>query len=106
MANYANQVRNLLEPNLSEDWGIEKVADELNLSVRSLQMKLKDEGTKFQEIKNLLREDKVKRLLTESQDPIASIAEAVGFSDITVLSRTFKKWTGKTPSEWRQKNHS
>lgn len=40
--------------------------------------------------------------LIESDEKIAAIAEACGFSDMSYFSRIFKAYTGKTPSEYRK----
>lgn len=42
-----------------------------------------------------------KRLLDEGVLSLKSIAESVGFEDYNYFSRTFKKTTGKTPTEYK-----
>lgn len=100
---YSYQVKELLLRHLKDDSpGIEVVADHLSMSVRSLQMKLKEEGTSYQKILNSVRKSLAIAYLSE--DPKVSkgeIAQILGFSEISVFSRTFKKWTGKSPSEYQ-----
>ncbi len=81
--------------------GIEVVAEDLSMSVRSLQMKLKDEGTSYQKLLNWIREQIAIASLKEKNYTKGEISELLGFSEISVFSRTFKKWTGKSPSEYQ-----
>ena len=43
-----------------------------------------------------------KKRLTETEAPIAEIAESCGFSDLAYFSRCFRKATGLSPSEYRR----
>jgi iron complex transport system substrate-binding protein len=43
-------------------------------------------------------------LLSETSSPIKQIGNAVGYEDAYYFSRLFKRITGMTPSDYRQKN--
>ena len=102
---YAFQVQQLLIQQLKEESpGIEIVADHLSMSVRSLQLKLKEEGTSYQKILNAVRKNLAIAYLREPKVSKGEIAQMLGFSEISVFSRTFKKWTGKSPSEYQSVN--
>jgi AraC-like DNA-binding protein len=99
---HSYKVKSLLLRQLRDDApGIEVVADHLSMSVRSLQMKLKEEGTSYQKILNSLRKNLAIAYLRETSVSKGEIAHMLGFSEISVFSRTFKKWTGKSPSEYQ-----
>ena len=51
-----------------------------------------------------LRIEKAKELLRRSDDPIDSIAQAVGYTNTLSFRRNFKEETGLTPSDWRLEN--
>jgi len=80
----------------------DEVAQELAMSVRSLQQKLRKEGTTFQEILNIVRKEIAIKQLTLSHNNVTDVAFLTGFSDISVFSRNFKKWTGLTPTEFQK----
>ena len=50
------------------------------------------------------RLSKAERLLISSDDPISSIAETVGFNDVSYFSKQFKKHHGITAREFREAN--
>ncbi|WP_205499678.1 AraC family transcriptional regulator [Rufibacter psychrotolerans] len=80
---------------------VEVVAQNLHLSVRSLQLKLQQENTTFQAILNETRKDLAQLYLRERHLSKADIAYLLGFSEISVFSRTFRKWTGVSPSQYQ-----
>lgn len=45
------------------------------------------------------------RRLTETNEKVATIAEAVGYDSEVAFSRAFKKVTGRTPTGWRSTSH-
>lgn len=78
-----------------------EVAQQLHLSRRSLMRKLKDEGSSFQQIKDLIRRDRAIQLLTAYPLTVGEVAQKVGFSDAAVFARAFKSWTGVSPRDYR-----
>ncbi len=80
---------------------IEEAADTLHMTKRTMIRKLKEEGTSYQQIKDLVRRDKAILLLTRHAMPLSEIAESVGFSDPAVFARAFKHWTGVSPRDYR-----
>ena len=99
---YTRLVTKTIEKNIAaEAPRIEDIAQELALSVRGLQLKLKSEETTFQSILKNVRKELSIVQLKNSELNITDIAFLTGFSDISVFSRNFKKWTGLTPSEFK-----
>lgn len=80
---------------------IDLVASSLHMTSRTLMRRLKDEGTCFQKIKDVVRRDKAVILLTQRTTPINRIAELVGFTDPAAFTRAFRTWTGETPKRFR-----
>ena len=61
-----------------------------------------DVGKPCTEYINQYRVEKAAVLLTNTEDSVSKIAESVGFDDVNYFSRTFKKFKGVTPSNFRK----
>jgi AraC-like DNA-binding protein len=77
---------------------LEEVAQHLNMSSRSLQLKLKNEEVTFRELADEVRKDIAIAHLKARALNISEIAYLLGFSEISSFSSAFKKWTGSSPS--------
>jgi len=99
---YTHKVRqNILAALQGTTPEIETVAGCLAVSVRKLQQKLAEEGTTFSGILSDARRDLARQYLKEGNVNNAEIAYLLGFSEVSVFSRSFKKWTGETPSAFK-----
>ena len=74
----------------------ETVAKRLGLTSRSLQRRLKDDGTSFQTLREDVRRELARRYLDDGL-AIAEISFLLGFSEPSAFFRAFKRWTGETP---------
>lgn len=79
----------------------EYVAEELNMTTRTLQRKLVKEGSSYQSLLDKIRLDRASEMLCHSPLTIQDIAFNLGFSDGRSFHRSFKNWTGKTPGDYR-----
>ncbi|HEX8721426.1 MAG TPA: AraC family transcriptional regulator [Pyrinomonadaceae bacterium] len=86
------------------DAGLEKVARRLGLSARTLQRKLRDEGTSHQSLLDEIRRELSERYLREREMAIGEVAYLLGFSESSAFHRAFRRWTGLTPAEFRRAN--
>jgi AraC-like DNA-binding protein len=68
---------------------------------RTLRRKLREEGTTLTKEIDQLREEQAIRLLVETDKAIADVGNSVGISNPSVFTRSFKKWTGMSPKEYR-----
>lgn len=82
-------------------YSVALLANELNLSVRSLHRQLHEEGTSFQTLKDEVRRDQAINLLRRTKRPIKQIAQAVGYRNEKSFIRAFKSWTGSVPTSYR-----
>jgi AraC-like DNA-binding protein len=95
------QVERILRKALrTDDAQVDQVARELGLTGRSLQRRLKDEGTSFQVVRDTVRCELAARYL-EDDLSMAEISFLLGFSEPSAFFRAFKRWTGLTPLESR-----
>ncbi|HVF57519.1 MAG TPA: AraC family transcriptional regulator [Pyrinomonadaceae bacterium] len=99
----SQKVRQLLQEAMHEgDAGLEAVSNRMGLSSRTLQRKLKEEGTSHQDLLDEMRRDLSKRYLREPGMAICEVAYLLGFSEPSAFHRAFRRWTGITPKEYRQ----
>jgi AraC-like DNA-binding protein len=73
----------------------------LAVSARTLQLRLSDEGTTFSALLDQAQRDRALALLATTDLPITTISAAVGFTSPAVLSRAVRRWTGHTPTHYR-----
>ena len=73
----------------------------LKMTARTLNRRLRDEGTSFQDIKDALRRDMAIRALQHGTNSIEQIAFDTGFSAPANFHRAFRKWTNRTPGSYR-----
>jgi AraC-like DNA-binding protein len=99
---YTRQVRQHIQKGLKAEIPlVEDIAAAMAMSVRSLQQHLKEEGTSYQKLLNEVRKDVSVNQLKNKNLNISDVAFLTGFSDISIFSRNFKKWTGLTPSQFQ-----
>ena len=80
----------------------QQVADSLHLSNRTLQRRLKDEGTSFMDLLQDTRMDLARNYLLQPSRSIVETSYLLGFSEPSTFSRAFKRWTGQAPTEFRE----
>jgi AraC-like DNA-binding protein len=80
------------------------IARALGTSARTLQRRLGDEGTTFQAVVDGVREELARRYMMEERFTLGDVAYLLGFSEISAFTRAFKRWTGMTPSRWRDRS--
>jgi AraC-like DNA-binding protein len=103
VATIAGTLRELcLRDGFEHELTLETAAHRLHLSPRTLQRRLREEGTSHQEVIDDSRRQLASRMLVQSGLGIAEVAFALGFSEPSGLHRAFKRWTGMTPAEYRR----
>lgn len=100
---FVDKVRQALSDALRcGDPGPDAVARTLAMSVRTLQRKLKSEGTSLQDLLEAMRRNLSVRYLQRDDLSVAEVAYLLGFSEPSSFHRAFRKWTGVTPGEFRR----
>jgi AraC-like DNA-binding protein len=80
----------------------EDVAARLNMTLRTLQRRLSEQGTNYREVLNDTRHRLALQHLAGAQCSVSEIAFLLGFSEVSAFTRAFRRWTGCAPSTWRQ----
>jgi AraC-like DNA-binding protein len=77
------------------------IAKQLGMHERTLNRRLREEGSTFRQELREIRFSIAKHLLADTNMPLSKIAEVLDYSDETAFSRAFKRWSASTPTEWR-----
>jgi AraC-like DNA-binding protein len=83
-------------PSLSE------AAIKVHCSRRTLSRKLLSQGWRYQQLIDQVREIRARRQLSDPTLSITLIGQQLGYADSSGFHRAFKKWTGLSPSAFRQ----
>jgi AraC-like DNA-binding protein len=81
---------------------IEALARHLAMSTRTLQRRLADEGSSYQEILAETRREAAERFLGESALSVAEVGYLLGYSEPAAFHRAFRRWHRVTPVEFRR----
>lgn len=98
---YSESVRSIFANNPGKIWGIEEVAKQLNMTSRTLIRKLKVEDTRFQKIRDSVLQQQAKAYLMDRNMTVENIGHLLGFSEAASFRRSFKRWFGETPANFR-----
>ena len=99
---FQEQVRRVINALLpTRDCSAATVAQCLGLSKRTLQRKLQGRHTTFQQQLDQVRTELAISYLQEAQFSLTDIGELLGFAESGVFTRSFRRWFGLTPSQWR-----
>lgn len=85
---------------------LDQAAQSFGMSERSLTRKLASHGDSFQSIKERLRRDIALRELSNGLQKIEVLSDSLGYSAPTAFHRSFRRWTGLTPGEYRDEVRS
>ncbi len=98
------RVRRLLLARPGDFPDLQNAASSLHTSARSLRRHLSELGTSYQQVLDDVRKRLALQYLTTTHLPLHEIAYLLNFSDPSNFRRAFKKWTGKSPGEYRREH--
>lgn len=81
----------------------QNVADELGISKRTLQRRLRAENTTYQLELRTVRESLATKYLQDSELSCAEISNLLGYQELNSFLRAFADWTGMSVSEFRRR---
>jgi AraC-like DNA-binding protein len=98
-----NKVKRLIFESLpAENVELKDISESLNLTPRTVQRHLADEGTTFKKLADEARKEYTISEIENTDLAIAEIAYQLGYRDLSSFYRAFKRWTGKTPINYRE----
>jgi len=102
---FINLVHSRVIESFSEGCMLEKrVAQSMNISRRSLQRRLQAHGTSFRAITESARRKYAMELINDTGLLVSDIGYRLGYSSVGNFSSAFKRWTGLSPSEYRNRH--
>ncbi len=97
----ADQVRQWLLRALPRLPTVAETAEHLGMSERTVRRHLFALGMTHADLSQECQRLMAERLLAEGKLPLKQVAEALGFSSVHSFHRAFRRWSGLTPSAWR-----
>ncbi|WP_233522113.1 AraC family transcriptional regulator [Chitinophaga silvatica] len=76
------------------------IAANFNMSPRTLQRKLKEEGASYQLIAEEAKRSLAEHYVSSGSFALKDISWMLGYNDLSAFSRAFKRWTGKAPVDY------
>ena len=102
-AGIAAQVHAAIIRNLAHDRvRLASIAEELNLSPRTLQRKLSEAGASFQQVLDQARFALATDYLRQDSLSLVDIAFLLGYQEQSAFTHAFKEWAGVNPGAWRE----
>jgi len=92
----------LLQESMAGPVSMEQVARRLATSPRTLQRRLCEEGTSFDELRRDVRAGLAREYLANPGLSIGEVAYLLGFSEPSAFTRAFRRWTGQGPRAFRE----
>jgi AraC-like DNA-binding protein len=99
----ADRVRHLIRLEISSGrCSVERVAQSLGVTRRTLHRQLADQQTTYSELFTSVREELALRYVVHTHRSLHEIAEVLGYSELSAFSRWYKKQFGVCPSASRE----
>jgi AraC-like DNA-binding protein len=104
-SSFLDAVEEAITRGLAEgDATLTRVADQLRMSPRSVQRRLREAGVTHRVVLDRLRLDLAARALSGPELTQREIGRALGYAGNGAFHRAFKRWSGLTPGEARARN--
>lgn len=81
---------------------IEQIAENLHITPRTLQRRLKESGTTYKVLVDVMRKGLAARYLRESKFGVSEIAYLLGYSEPSAFHRAFQRWFSRSPGSFRE----
>ena len=94
-------IREFLIEHISENLSAEEIADKNSICLSKLKQIFKERGG-VKSFFTILKIERSKELIAEGKMNFTEISDYLGFSSLHYYSKTFKKLTGITPSEYEK----
>jgi AraC-like DNA-binding protein len=99
-----DRLRTAIRLKLPEGYpSLEDVADGLRVPVGAICRDLHDAGATYKEIVESVRRDLALSYIRQQRLPFSDLASLLGYSELSAFSRAFRRWTGASPRQYRNR---
>jgi AraC-like DNA-binding protein len=95
-------ITQLFAENPGQLWTLSDIARHLNMSISTLQRRLKKENTHFQQLQNEWLMAQATQQLSNPKLTVENIALLLGYSDVSTFRQACRRWYGMPPNAWRR----
>ncbi len=104
---FLERVRRLARESLrSKRSDLLHLAKQLRISPRTLQRQLEAQGTSHRQLLDDGRRDLARRMIAEAEGSAGEVAYELGYATEAAFYRAFRRWTGMTPSQFRERQRA
>lgn len=101
---YPAQIRDLIRQSLlTGNCSLERVADYMGANKRTLQRKLRAQGTTYQTLLDEVRFDIACHYLRNQSGPLTALSHSLCYSELSAFSNAFRQRFGESPREWQKR---
>lgn len=78
------------------------IAKAVYMTPRTLQRRLAAEGTSYSKLLDAVRRELAEQYIADPSQSLSEISYLLGFSELSAFSRAFRRWTGTSPTAYRE----
>jgi AraC-like DNA-binding protein len=79
----------------------ERVAARLGMHPKALARQLNELDTSYRDLLEHVRREYAERFLVKKELSVARVALMLGYSEKSAFNRAFKRWSGRSPADYR-----
>jgi AraC-like DNA-binding protein len=100
---FTDQLRRMLRTEiLATGCSVRRVAGQLEVDRRTVHRRLSAEGRTFRAVAGEVRYEIARQLLSDTGMSLGQISAVLDFSEPAAFTRAFRRWSGTSPSAWRE----
>ena len=101
-AGLAGEVRRLVHGTIThERCSAARIAQRLDMNTRTLNRRLRAEGTTFKALRDDVLHDMARQLLRTTSLNLSEVAQLLGYAEASSFIHAFSRWSGRSPQDWR-----